>query len=90
MNLKFKQIFKNEVAQKEFEENGFCILKLDDFKIIEEIILAKNNFFTTIDDGFFLSHYNNNKPKNQEISNKLIELSKDELSNHFVDFDIFV
>ena len=46
MNLKFKQIFKNEVAQKEFEENGFCVLKLDNLKLIEEIIIAKNNFFT--------------------------------------------
>ena len=90
MNLKFKQIFKNEVAQKEFEENGFCVLKLDNLKLIEEIIIAKNNFFTCIDDGFFLSHYNNNKAKNQEISNKLIELSKVELSNHFIDFEPIV
>ena len=90
MNLKFKQIFKNEDAQKEFEENGFCILKLDNLKIIEEIIIAKNNFFTSIDDGFFLSHYNNNKAKNQEISNKLIKLSKVELSNQFIDFEPIV
>ena len=90
MNLKFKQIFKNEVAQKEIEENGFCVLKLDNLKLIEEIIIAKNNFFTCIDDGFFLSHYNNNKAKNQEISNKLIELSKVELSNHFIDFEPIV
>ena len=90
MNLKFKQIFKNEDAQKEFEENGFCILKLDNLKIIEEIIIAKNNFFTSIDDGFFLSHYNNNKSKNQEISNKLIELSKVDLSNQFIDFEPIV
>jgi hypothetical protein len=90
MNLKFKQIFKSEIAQKEFEEIGFCILKLDNFKIIEEIIIAKNNFFTCIDDGFFLSHYNNNKAKNQEISNKLINSAIVELSNHFIDFEPIV
>ena len=59
-------------------------------KIIEEIIIAKNNFFTSFDDGFFLSHYNNNRAKNQEISNKLIELSKVELSNQFIDYEPIV
>ena len=50
MNLKFKQIFKNEVAQKEFEENGICDLKIDNLKLIEdnaECIYGKcnnNNF----------------------------------------------
>ena len=90
MNLKFKQIFKSEIAQKEFEENGFCVLKLDDLNIIKEVSQLKNNFFTSIDDGFFLSHYNNNKAKNQEISNKLIKLSKVELSNQFIDFEPIV
>ena len=90
MNLKFKQIFKSDASQKEFEENGFCVLKLDDLNIIKEVSQLKNNFFTSIDDGFFLSHYNNNKAKNQEISNKLIGLSKVELSNHFIDFEPIV
>jgi len=90
MTLKFKPIFKNLQSQKKFEDEGYCILKLNNFELIKEFEIIKNQYFNAITEGFFLSHYNDNKEVNQKISNELIQKASSELSNHFENFDSII